>query len=527
MSQSPDDTAEQTSVDQLVKYRNGWSALSQLIGKGRSFSGYERNCCFLNLGDGRFVDTSATTDLDLIDDGRAVALTDWNFDGAVDLWVANRTAPRVRFLQNQTDSTHPWLAIRLQGVTCNRDAIGARVEVHRPDSLPTLIKTLHAGDGYLSQSTKWIHFGLGQSERIAKVVVRWPGAKSQTFTGIRSNRHYRIVQGTKSATQLPVKTRSPLKPSPIDLPKPEASSRTWVQGRLLIPKSEYQTFDQQPASIDAFLGTPLLLNLWSANCQPCLTELNDWAHEFAFDRLQVLALSIDHFELDRSQAIQRSTTVLKSANAKSKGAKISGGLATERLIENLEAVQRTYLELQQPLPIPSSFLLDQRGQIAAIYKGPVTANQIKQDLKLLNVPKQKQRMAAVPFPGKFASQPFPALPMAIAKTLDSPQDPKRADDYLLRYVSRLCDDFSAKQRTLTTEENNSLASVIQTLIERLQSRGQLDRIDGTLKRLLTVASGNAALHRSIATALVRKGIASERCHILKQPFPPTKTTRPF
>ena len=31
-----------------------------------------------------------------------------------------------------------------------------------------------AGDGYLAQSTKWLHFGLGALDRIDRVVVTWP-----------------------------------------------------------------------------------------------------------------------------------------------------------------------------------------------------------------------------------------------------------------------------------------------------------------------------------------------------------------
>ncbi|NIP94492.1 MAG: hypothetical protein GWO24_14035, partial [Akkermansiaceae bacterium] len=70
------------------------------IGEGRSFSGHEKNCCFLNTGGGRFADVSAAVGLAFDDDGRAVSVCDWDFDGRQDLWVTNRTAPRVRLLRN-------------------------------------------------------------------------------------------------------------------------------------------------------------------------------------------------------------------------------------------------------------------------------------------------------------------------------------------------------------------------------------------------------------------------------------------
>ena len=61
------------------------------------------------------------------------SLADWDFDGDLDLWITNRTAPRVRFLRNNLKSgSKSCSAIKLQGngKSTNRDAIGARVELH-------------------------------------------------------------------------------------------------------------------------------------------------------------------------------------------------------------------------------------------------------------------------------------------------------------------------------------------------------------------------------------------------------------
>ena len=142
--------------------------------QGISWSGHERNCCYLNTGDGRFANISAASGLDFMDDARACALVDWDHDGDVDLWSVNRTAPQVRMLRNDTPSDHHYLALRLEGRTCNRDAIGARVEVTLKDEQsgnPQMIKTLRAGEGFLSQSSKWLHFGLGKLDHGFPTVV--------------------------------------------------------------------------------------------------------------------------------------------------------------------------------------------------------------------------------------------------------------------------------------------------------------------------------------------------------------------
>ncbi|MCS5626013.1 MAG: hypothetical protein NZ935_00405, partial [Planctomycetes bacterium] len=45
--------------------------LSRMMREGRSWSGRERNCCFLGARDGAFSDVSAISGLDFPDDSRA------------------------------------------------------------------------------------------------------------------------------------------------------------------------------------------------------------------------------------------------------------------------------------------------------------------------------------------------------------------------------------------------------------------------------------------------------------------------
>ena len=51
-------------------------------------------------------------------------MTDWDADGDLDFWISNRNGPRIRFLKNDYRANHHFLALQLQGVSCNRDAIG-------------------------------------------------------------------------------------------------------------------------------------------------------------------------------------------------------------------------------------------------------------------------------------------------------------------------------------------------------------------------------------------------------------------
>ena len=170
--------------------------MAYLLSQGRSWSGNERNVCFLNTGDGRFADISTLSGFDYSDDARAIGLTDWDHDGDVDLWVSNRNAPRIRMLQNVGHPQHHFFAIQLIGTRCNRDAIGARVDLF-VDELPAkpLVRCVHAGSGYLSQSSKWLYFGLGKAKSIQRIVVRWPDGEVQELPPLDFDQHYRLVQG--------------------------------------------------------------------------------------------------------------------------------------------------------------------------------------------------------------------------------------------------------------------------------------------------------------------------------------------
>ncbi|MCH8922907.1 MAG: VCBS repeat-containing protein [Planctomycetes bacterium] len=163
MSHAP---TKEVSLAKDDPYLTQWAAMGKMIRRGRSLSGRERNCCFLNTGGRQFADVSAVTGLDLIDDGRGVAIVDWDHDGDLDVWLGSRTGPRVRLMRNNLDTKNRFVTFKLQGngVTCNRDAIGARLEIHLASeggaegANRKLIKTLRAGEGFVSQSSKWVHF---------------------------------------------------------------------------------------------------------------------------------------------------------------------------------------------------------------------------------------------------------------------------------------------------------------------------------------------------------------------------------
>ena len=199
----------------------GGSASAELfreVRSGTSWSGNERNTCFLSTGakvasGGGFMDVSGASGFDLPDDGRGMTPVDWDGDGDLDIVTSNRNAPQIRFLRNDIPGAGKhWLGIHLQGTgKVNRDAIGARVTVLLEDG-PPLIRTLRAGEGFQAQNSKWLHFGLGASDKISRVTVAWPGGETQSYDGVQSDQRYRLVCGDPA-----VKTE---RPRTIEWPTP-------------------------------------------------------------------------------------------------------------------------------------------------------------------------------------------------------------------------------------------------------------------------------------------------------------------
>lgn len=439
MSHSPTETATEY---EMLKYDRGWAAINRLLRAGASFSGRERDCCYLNLGKEppgltrRFANVSAITGLDLAGDGRALALADWDFDGDEDFWITSRTGPRVRFFRNDLADGNRYVAVRLRGRTCNRDAIGARVEVYRgPDDRRPLIKTLCAGHGYLAQSSKWLHFGLGANGQVNRIVVRWPDGKNvDTFRDVEPNRRYELRQGAKAAQpwQPP---RGPIALAAKTAEEPNATDR----GRVVVlrppqlPHIEYIDERGDKRALGAPGKGPVLVNVWATWCQPCLTELSQWSqHSAEFRRagVRILALCVDRPADDDTGQRRRVAEIVTKL-----GDPITLGWPAEGAVEMLDVLQRTYVARQAPLPVPASFLLDAQGRLAVVYRGPVSIEQVLRDVKLLEQPLDRVREGAVPFPGRWYSPTEPTAPAALAGELLDGGKLKAAKEYLKQLVT--------------------------------------------------------------------------------------------
>jgi len=156
-----------------------------------------------------FEDVSLVSGADSIQDGRAFAKLDLDWDGAVDLVLANSNSPRAELYQNQHTSEHGgalWVDLvgsareqRSEGMRTNRDAIGARV-IATLESGTVLHRERRAGEGFASQNTRWIHLGLGAHRAAESIEVRWPsGVVTRIDQPVEVNQRIRIYESSSDS----------------------------------------------------------------------------------------------------------------------------------------------------------------------------------------------------------------------------------------------------------------------------------------------------------------------------------------
>jgi enediyne biosynthesis protein E4 len=162
----------------------------EIEGKGFGQTFGQRNQLFENLGDGRFGEVREETLDKIIRVSRGSAFADLDGDGRVDI-VVNNLDDQPTVMLNRSVSGH-WIALKLVGRTSNRDAIGARVIITAGGKKQ--VAEVRAGHSYLSQSDLKLHFGLGASNKIDAIEIRWPRGGAQKLSDVTPNQVLRIEE---------------------------------------------------------------------------------------------------------------------------------------------------------------------------------------------------------------------------------------------------------------------------------------------------------------------------------------------
>jgi hypothetical protein len=124
--------------------------------------------------------------------GYSTAIGDYNDDGFVDL-VSHHIGPIPEF-RTSTPNENNWLMVRLEGTESNRDAIGSKIEIWRGGNY--WYRETYCGEGYLSQNSRWEHFGLGSATAVDSLTIHWPNGLVETWQEIEANQNLLLIEGT-------------------------------------------------------------------------------------------------------------------------------------------------------------------------------------------------------------------------------------------------------------------------------------------------------------------------------------------
>jgi tetratricopeptide (TPR) repeat protein len=390
-------------------YEQGWNALNELIRSDDTWSGFERNVLYANNRDGTFSDVSGVVGLDFLEDGRAFALADFDHDGRLEVFLKNRNGPQLRLLKNVMKDLAPSIAFRLRGVKSNRDAIGAAVTVETESGRQT--RMLQAGSGFLSQHSKEVFFGLGEAKGPVRASIRWPSGLVQELRDLPLNHRVWVEEGAEPHKMEGFKAGAQgLKPASFVaqsgtveavLPQTTASQEieplpttveTWLLAPVSAPDFSLSHLSGQARTLAAFRGKAVLLNFWtteSATCREDLKVFNQVHQRWRVEGLQLLTVNVDDpADAENVRALARETHLSLPI------------LYTSDDVAGIYNTLYRYLfDRHRDLSLPTSFLIDDKGDIVKVYQGPINAEHLEQDFRHTPQNAADRMSKALPFPG--------------------------------------------------------------------------------------------------------------------------------
>ncbi len=125
---------------------------------------------------------------------RGLAIGDYDNDGALDVLIGNNGGAPVLLHNRAARGTH-WLGIKLEGVTCNRDAIGTKLIWKAGGK--TFRRLKNSGGSYLSSHDPREILGIGEAKQIDELEIHWalPSQKVEKFSNLPVDRYVHIVEG--------------------------------------------------------------------------------------------------------------------------------------------------------------------------------------------------------------------------------------------------------------------------------------------------------------------------------------------
>ncbi len=386
VANSPEDASPR------LAYEHAWNAINELVRSDHSWNGFERNVMFANKGDGTFAEVSSVVGLDCLEDSRSFALADLDQDGRQEMILKNRNAPQVRILHNNLAAIGNSIIFRLRGHTSNRDAIGASITLEAGSLKQT--KYLQAGTGFLCQHSKELFFGVGQFEGPLKMTVRWPSGTKQIFEDVPVTRRIEIEEGrsnfiAKPYLKTPTRYKQASAPAPAE--KLPTQAQTWLITPLKAPAFSLLDTGGNTRSLQQWLGGYVMLTLWTTASADSVSQLRLLQNTSSrlHPSISVIALNLDEpSQADSVREFARRENFLFPILL---GSPEIGGI--------YNIIYRYLFDRRRDLAFPTSFLIDQSGQIIKICQGIMDADRVLRDVAGAPTSAEKRIQCALPFKG--------------------------------------------------------------------------------------------------------------------------------
>lgn len=139
--------------------------------------------------------------------GRGASFGDVDNDGDLDVLISNSDREPT-LLRNQIGQRKNWILLKLIGTKSNRDAVGAKIAIETENSRQT--DQITGGASYLSANDLRVHFGLGNSETIKTLKIRWPSGTEDVLRDLKANQILSITEGATRPGE-PISPQSPAK----------------------------------------------------------------------------------------------------------------------------------------------------------------------------------------------------------------------------------------------------------------------------------------------------------------------------
>ncbi len=379
-------------------YDDGWRATNRLLVSNGAQAQHERNVLLRNNGQGGFDEVSGSVGLDLDQDGRSFAVFDYDLDGDPDLvLMAPRSSPQLRLFRNDFDGGNAALALRLVGTRSNRDAVGARVTVETDQLRRT--KIVQIGSGFLSQSSKELLFGLGKSQRVLKATVVWPSGLTESLPELPLNHRSWIEEGKGAVRSEPFRKSSTSAPARVVQTVDTATlpaGGTWLYEPFPAPDFALRDLEGEERSLSGLRGRPALILFWATWAPPSRQALEELVREhraLGEGGATVLAVAVDP-PADEAKV-----------RAAAQGLNLPVMLAGDDTAGAYGVLNRYLFDRREDLRLPTVFLVNGQGEVVKIYREPIAASRILEDLPRIEANPAERLVRAVPFEGTFSSSP--------------------------------------------------------------------------------------------------------------------------